>query len=712
MRTSRSQCAAENTPVLDESQAVSAGASGQAGDDGDGSDARSPQDSVVQKEVRALIAQVIHARVQSVEERNGRIAAALEEAEEIRDPVEELLEAVHEEPSVAFADESVELLLDLRRKHPRRFEETRSLLKKSGVRVGELDRTLDRYDEDRGEGVGGGSRRSQADVLVEIALESATVFHDPDHVGYADVEIEEHREAWAIRATGFRRWLIRSFLNVENKAPNADALQCALNTLEAIASRDGEERIVSVRVAEHDGRLYLDLADERWRAIEITTHGWSVTEEPPVRFIRTRGTRSLPEPVRGSSIDELRQFVNVKHDEDFILVVAWLLGTLRGRGPYPALVLNGEQGSAKSTLARLLRSVVDPREPELRALPREERDLFIAVKSSHVIAFDNISRIPDWLSDAFCRVASGSGFATRTLYSNDEETFFSGARPLLLNGIEELIARPDLADRSVMLTLDPIPHEARRMESELQANFNQMRPRILGALLDAASCGLRELPGAQLDRLPRMADFAVWAVACEPALPWSQGSFLVAYDGNRRGAIEGVLESDPAATIVLALMAGREEWRGVAKDLLRELGSLAGEDQTRKRDWPTSPKALANRMRRAAPFLRELGIEVSFSRTGRAREITISRVEEHVGNRSSQPSPPSRGPEGEAFQSDDEPDEPSPAPSPRDPRSLGEDDGGDDRDDLSTPASAGERDAGLDVELLERLDGDDQGGDA
>ena len=198
-------------------------------------------------------------------------------------------------------------------------------------------------------------------------------------------------------------------------------------------------------------------------------------------------------------------------------MVAWALAVLRNQGPYPVLVLSGEQGSAKSTFSAILRALLDPNTAPLRALPREDRDLFIAASNGHVLAFDNVSGLPAWISDTLCRLATGGGFAVRQLYTDQDEVLFDAARPVILNGIEDIVTRPDLADRAVFLTLEPIPEERRRPEAELWAAFEAERARILGVLLDAVVEGLKRLPDTHLPKLPRMADFALWASACETA---------------------------------------------------------------------------------------------------------------------------------------------------------------------------------------------------
>jgi hypothetical protein len=407
----------------------------------------------------------------------------------------------------------------------------------------------------------------------------------------------------------------RCYYQATGAAAGAAVIGSTLDLLEARAQFDAHERAVSMRVAEHAGRLYLDLADEHWRAVAIDRDGWKVVGCPPVRFRRSPGLLPLPVPERGGSIEALRPFLNLPNQNDFVLVVAWLLAALRPVGPYPLLAISGEQGSAKTVVSKLLRALVDPNVAPVRALPREERELMIAANNGHLLAFDNLSGLPAWLSDALCRLASGGSFTVRQLYTDDEEVLFKAARPTTLNGIEDIIGRADLADRAIFLMLLPIGEEQRRSEAELWREFEPARPGILGALLDATVRGLRTVGSVQLARLPRMADFALWATACETGL-WPAGTFNGAYTANRKAAIERTVDADPVAACVRELMSERSSWTGSAADFLRisvqrisKIGDNTG--------WPKNPRALAGHLRRIQTFLRALGVEISFSREGR-----------------------------------------------------------------------------------------------
>jgi hypothetical protein len=452
-------------------------------------------------------------------------------------------------------------------------------------------------------------------MLIDIAR-AEDLFHTASGTAFACITVEGHRETWPIRSKRFRSFLRRCHYQATGEAASAAEIRSALGLLEARALFDGPERTVHIRTAEHDGHIYLDLADQYWRAVDIGPNRWRVIGSPPVRFRRPAGMLPLPVPERGGSIESLRCFLNLPSRNDFVLIVAWLLAALRADGPYPLLAISGEQGSAKTVLSKLLKALIDPNAAPVRALSREERELMIAANNSHLLAFDNLSGLPVWLSDALCRLATRSSFAVRQLYTDDEEILFEAARPILLNGIEEVISRPDLGDRAIFLTLEPIREAQRQAESELWREFESARPRILGALLDAVVHGLRTMSRIHLDRLPRMADFALWATACETAL-WPAGTFARAYAANRRAAIESIIEADPVATCVRTIMVGRTIWTGSASDLLRLYAESARDDISRGPAWAKNPRALAGQLRRAQTFLRTLGIEIVFYREGR-----------------------------------------------------------------------------------------------
>jgi hypothetical protein len=469
---------------------------------------------------------------------------------------------------------------------------------------------------------------------------------------FVTVAVNGHHETYPIRSKAFRRWLVGKFYAIESKPPGAQALQDALGAIEARAQFGGNLHPVHVRVAGDDETIYLDLCDETWRVVEITADGWRITEkQEAVKFKRSRGMLPLPLPVRGGSINDLRNFVNLDNEEQWTLLAAWLVAALRPTGPYPVLALLGEQGTAKSTLQETFRALLDPNVAPLRAEPRDVRDVMIAASNGWCLVFDNLSDIEPWLSDCLCRLSTGGGFSTRTLFSDDDEIIFAATRPIMLNGIDSVISRADLFDRALIVELPRISDEKRRQRREYWSAFEAARPALLGALLDTVAVALSRHREIVLPSLPRMADFASWAVAAEPALGLPAGGFLAAYAGNQLSAHGLALDASPIAPAVRQLAEQHAHWKGTAAELLEELDKIADDATRRARTWPTTPRFLASALRRAAPSLRAIGVCVEFiderELGARRRQIRVRR-----GAESSVPTVPHRSCTGSGTQTE------------------------------------------------------------
>lgn len=450
---------------------------------------------------------------------------------------------------------------------------------------------------------------NQATILIRLAQASATFWHTPDQDAYATIDVGAHLEHWPIRSKAFRRWLQREYFVSTGKAASAQPTQDALGTLEGMAVFAGDQHDVAIRVAEHEGAVYLDLANDDWQVVEVDASGWRIISDPPVRFRRARAMLPLPTPIDGH-VSELRQFINVT-DQDWPLVGGWLVAAMMARGPYPVLSFAAEQGSGKSTTARVLRAGIDPNSAPLRAEPRDPRDLMIAANNGWIVALDNLSYLPSWLSDALCRLSTGGGFSTRTLYENDEETIFDATRPAICTAIEDVISRGDLLDRSLVVNLPTIPEHRRRSEADFWRQYHEAAPRIFGGLCTALSVAIKRRPTIKLDSLPRMADFAIVATAAEPALGIADGAFMAAYKGNRDDANVLAIDGSLIGKLVIDI-ATPGPWQGTASDLLAELDLRAGHkpDKGRPKGWPRNAKAVSGEIKRLAPNLRRAGIEV------------------------------------------------------------------------------------------------------
>jgi hypothetical protein len=457
-------------------------------------------------------------------------------------------------------------------------------------------------------------------TFIDQAGGDKALFHSPDGVAYADVIVNGHRETWPVRSKPFchaylgylQRQLDR--LVSENQPLLAIALKAGMSKASVNHAIDDFERRaicsitrdVHVHVAGGADEVYLDLCSADWACIRVTATGWSIVDSPPVRFRRTNGMLPLPIPERGGKIEALRPFLNAT-DSDFTLAVGYLLAALFPRGPYPVLIIYGEQGSAKTAFLRKLRSLVDPHVVMTAALPLSAREFFIAAQNSHMQAFENISKLSDSMSDHLCRLATGGGLRTRKLFKDTDEVFFSGARPIALEGISNIVSRPDLQSRAIVFRLESLTEYL--SEDDLEPAFDRLRPAILGALLDLVRRGLEMLPATQIVSPSRMALFTKWAVAC------GLDGFEPCYRANLQSAVDVMLAHDSLAKAVRALVA-EQPFAGSMEDLLDVVGPVSGIRSTRK---------LSDELRRLAPALRSVGVVVTFEQ--RRAEYRGLRIE-------------------------------------------------------------------------------------
>lgn len=473
----------------------------------------------------------------------------------------------------------------------------------------------------------GGSEKRKTSPATQIAAlaSNSELFHDSENKAYATITIGEHQETYALSSKGFSHWLSHEFYVAHRKAPTQQALKDALNVLQGEAIHAGPLQQVFVRLAGRDGRIYVDLGDAAWQAVEIDASGWRLAPGHGVKFIRPKGLRELPAPQPGGDLAVLRPFLNAADDRQFALLLGFIVASLRPTGPYPILVLNGEQGAAKTTAARVIKELVDPSKAAVRSAPREPRDLAIAAGNSWMLSYDNLSSLPPWLSDSLCQLSTGGGLATRELYTNDEEMIFEATRPVVLNGISALATRGDLLDRAIVVVLPPIADGARRTEAEFWSDLRSWQPQMLGALYDAVSCALANVESTHLAEKPRMADMVTWIVAAEPCLPIAPGTFLAAYTEGRDTADATVLDASPLAQALLKLVAAGEV-TGTASELLTRLANVDLE-ASRSKSWPRDAARLGGQLRRLAPHLRRFGLEVEFvDSKGQRRAKRLIRI--------------------------------------------------------------------------------------
>lgn len=379
-----------------------------------------------------------------------------------------------------------------------------------------------------------------------------------------------------------------------------------------------------------EGQFFIDLQNETFGVLEVNKNGYrhhDFISEIPL-FHRPQGMMALPNPVGiDGNLDLLRNFVNIRSEGDWRLLIVFILYSLRPTGPYVILVISGTAGSSKSTFSRIVRHLIDPSSVSTQAIPKSIADLMITASNSHLLVFDNVRTLSVEMSDALCRLATGGGSRTRALYTNNEETLIHVTKPCILNGIDDVASQPDLVSRCILMDLPTI--KVRRTEEDLNRQFAASIDAIFAGLMDTLSKTLAELENVTDAADTRMADFAHFGMAVERAMNWPTGSFKEAYAQNQQEQMSNSLGDDPLASAVRSLVNLDMEvdipYTKTPTALLEALSDFASHTQTISKAWPQSPHSLSKRLKKLEPALRACGVGIAFHHSGN-RTISVTRL--------------------------------------------------------------------------------------
>lgn len=493
------------------------------------------------------------------------------------------------------------------------------------------DRDDDKHNEPPQDG-----KQSAADKLVALAHERYRFGWSSD-AGVFGVPLGGGHVVRPLRGghTSLRAELATAYRRMHGKVAPQQALADAMLVLEGEA-QEGEPQDIHLRIAEHAGSIWIDLGDAGEQVIRIDRGSWEVVNTAPVLFRRTALTGALPTPERGESdggLDELWKLLNVAV-EDRPLVVGWLVATLGAPGvPHPILGLDGEQGTGKSSATKLLVDLVDPSPVPLRKPPKDMDGWVTAAAGSWVVGVDNLSSVPDWLSDTLCRAVTGDGDVRRVLYTDANLAVFAFRRCIIMNGIDLGGLRGDLAERMLAVRLDTIPGTSRMTERELSAAWLSSHPRILASLLDCIASVRASLLSVRLAKSPRMADFAEILAALD-------NGALDRYLNQSTTMAADSLEADQFIAAMLQAI-DKDGFEGTAAEL-RAL--VTPQDERPPRGWP-SARGVTTVLKRNAPALRSIGWSVINLGATNHANVTRWRLSrpEMSGKPSSQSSQSSQG---------------------------------------------------------------------
>ncbi|GAA1980421.1 ATP-binding protein [Nocardiopsis rhodophaea] len=459
---------------------------------------------------------------------------------------------------------------------------------------------------------------SQAAKLVDLASQRYRLFMGTDARPYA-VSLNGPNTALPLRGgrAGVRAALAKAYADAyRGQVPSQTALADALTVLEGQAA-DAPPEPVHLRIARHGAGVVVDLGTPDGACVLATPTGWEWRPVSPVLFRRTGLTSPLPDPERGKDgLVLLRELVNAD-ESAFRLLVGWLVAALIPDIPHPVLAFKGEQGTGKSTAAKMAVNLVDPSPAPLRSMPRDVKSWAVTASASWVICLDNVSTIAPWLSDTLCKAVTGDGLVDRALYSDDDVTVLSFRRALAMTSIDTGTLAGDLSERLLTVELQPIPRERRRPDAEVIDAYDQARPVILGALLDLLCDVLAELPSLTLGELPRMADFARVLGALDKARGWST---LDTYTHASETVAADLLDGEPFGRAVVDYVEARGQWSGTVGDLLAAIPT----PDPRPQRWPKGNPQAGSQLKRLAPVFRTLGIQ--FDDTQRSPDRRRARL--------------------------------------------------------------------------------------
>lgn len=543
------------------------------------------------------------------------INAKAETMESAKSLVDGVLDTCKDNPGQLFSPEFTDALKNIRQ-DPMLWAEYRVKLKKakpSGVLLADIDEATAPPSE------GGGDGSIAAELIALVSGQGELFFDVKADKSFMSVDVGGVNHTYAIGGKAFIEWLSFSYYQAtrSEEGPGKSASETAIKqagfALAGIAKHDGHQQRVYIRVADHNGGHYVFIGDEQRRVIEILPTGWRIISQSPVKFWQPSSMQSLPLPQPGGNLSDLWKFVNIPEKER-PLILAWLLEAMRSETPKPIAAISGPQGTAKSATHDKLRQLIDNNTANLRPMPKSVEDIFVSAGCNWFSSFENISHLTPLMQDALCTLATGGGFATRTFYTNSEETIIDVRNPVIINSIPNVVTAQDLTDRAISIELAAI--ETYKEEAEMKTEWEQAKHAIFGGLLDLFVKTLAQLPRVRIINPPRMADFTRLGEAMMQAQGERAGTFDTLYKENRAESVSRALESSPVAVAVCEMVEKHKAisetvFLGTVKDLLDRLSKEHRHDSE---GWPRSAKGLSGALKRQIPALATLGIIVELGR--------------------------------------------------------------------------------------------------
>jgi Bifunctional DNA primase/polymerase, N-terminal len=505
-------------------------------------------------------------------------------------------------------------------------------------------------------------KQTKAQVALETANNSIKkLFVDEYQTPHAAILVKDHLETLPIKSSRFRNYLASEVYKQNKTVLDSHTLKDVIGILSAQAEFDGGDPIrLNLRVAQvdADGKLtwYYDLTNKDWEFIEITANGWNIVKNQDPNLVlfhryNNQLAQVVPSNYDTNVFDRFIEVVlnesnvrdNEKLDEYRILLKCYIVCAFIADIPKPIPMPHGTQGAAKTSLMELVKMLIDPSIVLTLSFPRDIYEFIQQLSHNYVAYYDNISMLRDWISDEICRAVSGSGSSKRVLYSDDDDFIRTLMRCIGLNGINLAATSPDILDRGIFFELKRIDDKDRRYIKKIKREFEEMRPQLLGYIMDVlvkVVAWVQEHGMIELDRLPRMADWAGYCEIIARCMGLDEGKFIQAYNNNAKIQVQQVMETSLVATCLARFvenkifdvkdLEGKSTWgfEGSATQLKKDLDDVALElgIDTKDRDWPKKPNGLTRIINVIMHTLKDAGIEIKYHRKPTGMIIKIRKV--------------------------------------------------------------------------------------
>ena len=457
---------------------------------------------------------------------------------------------------------------------------------------------------------------------------------------YSIVRTTGNPYALPVGNNAFESRLRASYKDRVGKNPTKFQMSEMLSDIRAHSEGLNKDVPTFARVAKIPGGVVIDLGDECYTQVKITAGNVEfIDRDSDVLFYRSAFSKPMPETRFSVCKDvcRLMPYVNLGALE-FRMLIGWLTYTLAhpkvDDTDFVFLTLLGGQGSGKSMLSKICKDLIDPSVINAQVFPKNVTDLAISTEGSHVVCFDNMRSITDSMSDILCTVSTGARSASRKLFSDGDQYAINLHGSVIFNGIHPFVTQPDLAQRCLTFSLEPLKAEQRIHKGDMLVQLGRDMPAIQHSLFNKIAEISLFIESAEVIFPERMMGFCRWLAAMESADNVVPGTYQETYSKMlREGQLEALLENSLAAALLDFVdsleedeYGAEKEWSGTPRKLLEQLDFQRTSSPRRSSDWPDNEIAMARRLPGIVQALESQGVRLQLGARGRERRITITQI--------------------------------------------------------------------------------------